>query len=240
MKYEEERKKYHETRAKRARKRMSSYNEIFRCLRSTFDDISHADQVLIFSIEKILDAYQIVKEDGMDGLFPRDPIFKKIDNALASIEPIEPELSILDHLEMEADRRRNLSHEKWKELQKKQESGLKKVKTIMNYLRSLRQWVHELSYPRVHYSRRAAEAKGFVSWALWETINSHITDRGVLDKQIGHAVFNLMRLRGIEERVLQNPPEAIRRRIERFLKRVSTETATKILRYLIQGQQPSQ
>ncbi len=217
-----------------------THEDIAECLRSTLDDISiQAYKVLISSIEKILDAYQTVKEDGIYGLYPKDPIFKKIDNALESIEAITPELSILDHLEMEADRRRNLSYEEWRDLQKKEKSGLRMVRTIMRDLRSLRQWAHELSYPRGHYSRRVAEAKGFVSWALWETINIHITDRGVLDKQIWHAVFNLMRLRGIEERVLQNPPDAIRMRIDRFLKRVPTETASKILTYLIQWQQPS-
>ena len=230
---------------KEQRIRWVTHEDIAKCVSDALEvDISiQAYQVLISSIETILDAYQTVKEDGIYGLFPRDPIFKKIDNALASIEAIAPELSILGHLEMEEGSKsyfkRHLSYEEWRDAQKKEKSRLRKVSTIMRDLRSLRQWSHEYAYPKGHFSQRAAEAKGFVSWALWETINIHITDRGVLDKQIGHAVFNLMRLRGIEERLLQNPPEAIRRRIERFLKRVPTETA-RILTYLIDWQKLSQ
>ncbi|MDA2916384.1 hypothetical protein MYX64_06030 [Nitrospinae bacterium AH_259_B05_G02_I21] len=229
---------------KKQRIRRVTHDEIAQCVSDALGvDISiQAYQGVISSIEKILYAYQTVKEDGIYGLFPKDPIFKKIDNALASIKAIAPELSILGHLEMEADpdRRRNLSHDEWKKLQKKQESRLNKVNTIMGDLRGLRQWAHELSYPKVHYSYRKREAKGFVSWALWETLDSHIADREVLDKQIGHAVFNLMTLRGIEEKGVGDPAEAIRRRIKRFLERVPPETASRILTYLIQRLQPSQ
>ena len=127
--------------------RWVTHEDIAKCVSDALevDKSIQAYQVLISSIEKILDAYQTVKEDGIYGLFPKDPIFKKIDDALASIEAIAPELSILDHLEMEADRRRNLSYEEWKELQKAQESRQRKANTIMRDLRSLRKWAHELS-----------------------------------------------------------------------------------------------
>jgi hypothetical protein len=223
-------------RKKRQRLRRVSPERIVECINTELEiNISiQSHQELISSIEKILDAYLDLKEDGIYGLFPKDPIFNKIDNAVASLEQIAPQVALLKVLNMDEGKRKNLSEEEWKDIQREQRKRQRKVNAIIRDLRGLRDWAHGISYPKVYYSQRLREAMGFISWALWETLDSHIHNRNLLDKQIDYAVFELMALRGIELKRPTNPPEAIRKRIERFLERVPPETASRILTYLIQ------
>ena len=215
-----------------------SHEEIAECLRSafyeTFPPRDPLQKIALFSsIEKILNAYQTVKKDGIYGLLPKGPILQEIEEAIASIEINSQHLIRYQELRMDKDRKRNLSHEEWEQIQNKKEKQEKRVNRLIKDLRRFRQWARKLNYKKGHYSQRAAEAKGFVSWALWETLTEHEPDLIISKSRIYLAIYKLLRYGGIQKIELKGPEEAIRKRIEYFLKKMSPQKPSKILFHLL-------
>ena len=173
---------------------------------------------LLASIELSFECYFNVSEDKL-GTFPLDTLI----NAISALEEAKPYYLglletrwMLDHITKPIGSDYKLPSINVKKIKKRKA----KIDSLMQDLEEQRKEILKM-VENLHpiYKISFGEPKNWLSWSLWGTIEREFPQRGILKYQIAHAVYQLLRLHGIEKES-QNPEDMISRRVRRVNKRI--------------------